>query len=424
MAGFLQGVHMTRFNTQLVHGVAVGDNTTGAVNPPIYNSSTYAFASVDSMPRWDYARSGNPTREFLERQIAQLEHGRHGYAFASGLAAITAVLSIFSPRDRIVVGRNIYGGTYSLFNEHFKRWGLVCSPADTQDHEQLERIIAGEGEDLDGTALNGPATAVYFETLTNPLLQVNDVRRIARIAHRHGALVIVDNTFVTPYLQQPLDLGADIVIHSATKYLSGHSDVIAGLVVTSDDKLAERVYYSQNRLGGVLAPAQCDAVRRGIQTLSLRMDREQENALEIAKYLLVHPLVRDVHYPGLPGPLGESITGKGLRGYGGVLSFEVVPGVDPSIVLDSLHVFRLAVSLGAVESLAELPCRMTHFELPREERLKVGITDELIRLSIGIEDVNDLIEDLGQALDKAYGAMLRSQCGAQTIAELSSGVLA
>ena len=419
---------MTRFNTQLVHGVAVGDNSTGAVNPPIYNSSTYAFDSVDSMPHWDYARSGNPTREFLERQIAQLEHGTHGYAFASGLAAITAVLSIFSPNDRIVVGRNIYGGTYSLFNEHFSRWGLKCSGADTQDLATLERIIKGEGRDLDGHELDGPAKAVYFETLTNPLLQVNDVRAIASIAHRYGALVIVDNTFVTPYLQQPLDLGADIVLHSATKYLSGHSDVIAGLVVTADDELAQRVYFSQNRLGGVLAPAECDAVRRGIQTLSLRMDREQENALAVAQYLLTQPLVKTVHYPGLPGSNESSTSDKGLKGFGGVLSFEVIPGVDPSTVLNNLHVFRLAVSLGAVESLAELPCRMTHFELPREERLKVGITDELIRLSIGIEDADDLIEDLDQAFDKAYEVSVKSgspEHGSATVAkELSSGVLA
>ena len=416
---------MTRFNTQLVHGVAVGDNATGAVNPPIYNSSTYAFDSVESMPHWDYARSGNPTREFLERQIAQLEHGTHGYAFASGLAAITAVLSIFSPDDRIVVGRNIYGGTYSLFNEHFARWGLECSGADTQDFDTLERIIKGEGRDLDGHELDGPAKAVYFETLTNPLLQVNDVRRIASIAHRYGALVIVDNTFFTPYLQQPLDLGADIVLHSATKYLSGHSDVIAGLVVTADDALAQRVYFSQNRLGGVLAPAECDAVRRGIQTLSLRMDREQENALAVAKYLLTQPLVKTVHYPGLPGSDDEtSASDKGLRGFGGVLSFEVVQGVDPATVLNNLHVFRLAVSLGAVESLAELPCRMTHFELPREERLKVGITDELIRLSIGIEDVNDLIEDLGQALDKASDTSVAPGYRPEAVAELSPGLLA
>ena len=416
---------MTRFNTQLVHGLPIDDNITGAVNPPIYNSSTYAFESVDAMPRYDYARSGNPTREFLERQIAQLEHGTRGFAFASGLAAIHAVLSGFSAGDRIVVGRNIYGGTYSLFNEFFSRWGLTVEAADTHDPEALRAAVAGDRE-------NGisPAQAVYFETITNPLLDVNDVREISSIAHEYGALSIVDNTFVTPYLQQPLDLGADVVIHSATKYLAGHSEVNAGLVVVSRDDLAEKVYFAQNRLGGVLAPVECDAVRRGIQTLALRMDRQQENAAAVARYLLAHPLVKVVHYPGLPGhdvtglSSAEALAAKGLKGGGGVLSFEVIPGVDPAVILDNLNVFRLAVSLGAVESLAELPCRMTHFELPREERLKVGITDELIRLSIGIEDKSDLIEDLGQALDKAYGAFISTHAEADVLGQLSAGVFA
>lgn len=404
---------MTRFNTQLVHGLPVNDNNTGAVNPPIYNSSTYAFESVEAMPRWDYARSGNPTREFLERQIAQLEHGTRGFAFGSGLAAIHAVLSIFQPGDRIVVGKNIYGGTYSLFNEFFTRWGVAVEAVDTADYEALDAAVAGgNGEE--------PAKAVYFEVLTNPLLQVNNVSRISEIAHRHGALSIVDNTFVTPYLQQPLDLGADIVIHSATKYLAGHSEVNAGLVVVSDDVLGERIYYSQNRLGGVLAPTECDAVRRGIQTLALRLDRQQENAIAIAEYLQAHPLVKTVNYPGINGDREEILRENGLKGFGGVLSFEVVPGVNPATILNNLHIFHLAVSLGAVESLAELPCRMTHFELPREERLKVGISDELIRLAVGIEDKQDLIEDLGQAFDIAYTEYLEEHDDLQALAKLSA----
>ena len=404
---------MTRFNTQLVHGLPVNDNNTGAVNPPIYNSSTYAFESVEAMPRWDYARSGNPTREFLERQIAQLEHGTRGFAFGSGLAAIHAVLSIFQPGDRIVVGKNIYGGTYSLFNEFFTRWGVAVEAVDTADYEALDAAVAGGNSEE-------PAKAVYFEVLTNPLLQVNNVSRISEIAHRHGALSIVDNTFVTPYLQQPLDLGADIVIHSATKYLAGHSEVNAGLVVVSDDVLGERIYYSQNRLGGVLAPTECDAVRRGIQTLALRLDRQQENALAIADYLQAHPLVKTVNYPGINGDREEILRENGLKGFGGVLSFEVVPGVNPATILNNLHIFHLAVSLGAVESLAELPCRMTHFELPREERLKVGISDELIRLAVGIEDKQDLIEDLGQAFDIAYTEYLEEHDDLQALAKLSA----
>ncbi|KAA8829462.1 trans-sulfuration enzyme family protein [Bifidobacterium myosotis] len=410
---------MTRFNTQLVHGLPVGDNNTGAVNPPIYNSTTYAFERVDAMPRYDYARSGNPTRDFLERQIAQLEQGTRGFAFASGLAAIHAVLSIFKPGDRIVVGDNIYGGSYSQLNEFFTRWGLKVQSVDTQDLEALTAAVQGDPEQ--GIE---PAQAVYFETITNPLLKVNDVRGISTVARRFGALTIVDNTFVTPYLQQPLSLGADVVIHSATKYLAGHSDVNAGLVVASGEDLANRIYFAQNRLGGILAPAECDAVRRGIQTLALRMDRQQENALAVARYLLAHPLVKTVHYPGLPGAGDQRLASKGLKGAGGVLSFEVVPGVDPADVLNNLHVFRLAVSLGAVESLAELPCRMTHFELPREERLKVGITDELVRLSLGIEDAVDLIEDLGQAFEIAYERYLERHAESDVFSQLTSGVFA
>ncbi|KAB5606536.1 trans-sulfuration enzyme family protein [Bifidobacterium jacchi] len=418
---------MTRFNTQLVHGLPVGDNTTGAVNPPIYNSSTYAFESVESMPRWDYARSGNPTREFLERQIAQLEHGTRGFAFASGLAAIHATLSIFRPGDRIVVGRNIYGGTYSLFNEYFADRGLLFDAVDTADPEALDAAVSGSGRGSGGADVP-PAKAVYFETLTNPLIEVNNVRAISAIAHRYGALSIVDNTFVTPYLQRPLDLGADVVIHSATKYLAGHSEVNAGLVVVLSEDVGRGIYFAQNRFGGVLAPTECNDVRRGIQTLALRMDRQQSNAQSIAEYLLVHPLVRTVHYPGIRADRNRLLAENGLKGFGGVLSFEVVPGVDPAVVLDNLHVFRLAVSLGAVESLAELPCRMTHFELPRAERLKVGITDQLIRLAIGIEDVVDLIEDLGQAFDKAYDALdadaLQADADARDIREMAAGLVA
>ncbi|MCH9274900.1 PLP-dependent aspartate aminotransferase family protein [Bifidobacterium amazonense] len=418
---------MTRFNTQLVHGLPVNDNNTGAVNPPIYNSSTYAFESVEAMPRWDYSRSGNPTREFLERQIAQLEHGTRGFAFASGLAAIHAVLSIFKPGDRIVVGKNIYGGTYSLFNEYFAERGITFEPVDTADYEALDDAVSGrarvtfDGRELKATS---PAKAVYFEVLTNPLLQVNNVNRIAAVAHRHGAIAIVDNTFVTPYLQQPLDLGADVVVHSATKYLAGHSEVTAGLVVVLDDEIGRKIYFAQNRFGGVLQPAECNDVRRGIQTLALRMDRQQANAQAIAEYLLAHPLVKTVHYPGVQRDHNKVLAENGLRGFGGVLSFEVVPGVDPGVVLNNLHIFRLAVSLGAVESLAEFPARMTHFELPREERLKVGITDELIRLAVGIEDATDLIEDLGQALDKAYEAYVRDHAGAESFSQLASGVFA
>lgn len=394
---------MTRLETQLVHGAAASEPH-GAVNPPIYDSSTFAFETVGSMPRYDYSRSGNPTRAALETQLAALEAGDRGFAFASGLAAIHATLSIFRPGDRIVVGDNIYGGTYSLLHEYFEERGILTQAVDTTDPLALRAALAGVGSG------GKPAAAVYFETLTNPLLRVNDVAQIAALAHEAGALAIVDNTFVTPYLQQPLTLGADIVIHSATKYLGGHSDVVAGAVVTRTPELSERIYFAQNRLGGVLAPAECDKVRRGIQTLGIRMERQQENAVAIAQYLAAHPLVAHVNYPGLPGSAGGArLAAKGLRGFGAVLSFEVERGIDPADVLDNLKLFTLAVSLGAVESLAELPAVMTHFELPREERLKAGISDELVRLSIGIENVDDLIDDLEQAFEIArQRASLRS----------------
>ncbi len=390
---------MVRFDTQLIHGVDVKDNDTGAVNPPIYNSSTFAFKSVDDAPRWDYARSGNPTREFLERQIAQLEHGARGFAFASGLAAIHAVLSIFEPGDRIIVGDDVYGGTYSQINEHFHRWGILFDTVSTADLGQVR--AAFERVEANG----GHAKAIYFEGLTNPLLKVNDVERIAAIAHEHGSLVFVDNTFVTPLNQRPLDLGADLVLHSATKYLAGHSDVIAGLAVVKNEDLGNRIYFALNRLGGILPPLESDLVRRGLQTLSVRLERQQRNALKVARWLESNPLVDAVHYPGLASSPYHDVATRVLNGTGGVLSFEVRQGIDPADVLNNLRIFRLAVSLGAVESLAEYPARMTHFEVPREKRLAFGITDELIRLSIGLENVEDLIDDL----DGAFAVAVRNE---------------
>ena len=407
-----------KFETLQLHvGQEEADPVTGARAVPIYQTSSYVFNNSEhAAARFGltdagniYGRLTNPTEDVFEQRIAALEGGVAALAVASGAAAIAYTLqNLAHAGEHIVAANNIYGGTYSLFHEYFERWGVIVEEVDTTDYKALDAAVSGES--AKGNAHGCPAKAVYFEVLTNPLLQVNNVTAIAGIAHRHGAIAIVDNTFVTPYLQQPLDQGADIVIHSATKYLAGHSEVNAGLVVVKDDELGKRVYFAQNRLGGVLAPNECDSVRRGIQTLALRMDRQQENARAISSYLLLHPLVKSVHYPGLPGHEYE-LASNGLKGGGAVLSFEVVPGVDPADVLDNLHIFRLAVSLGAVESLAELPCRMTHFELPREERLKVGITDELVRLAVGIEDKQDLIEDLGQAFDIAYEHYLNRHAG-------------
>jgi cystathionine beta-lyase len=377
---------MTAFNTQLVHGQTINDNQTGAVNVPIYNSSTYQYQSIKQPVHWDYARSGNPTREFLEKQIAQLEKGVRGFAFASGMAAIHAVLAIFKPGDHLIVGDQIYGGTYRLLNQYFKERQLTFTAVDSRD---LTAVAA---------AIRPNTKAIYFEPFTNPLLQVTSVKKIAQLAHAHHLLTIVDNTFLTPYLQQPLCLGADLVVHSATKYLSGHSDVIAGLVVAKTTELAEKIYFIQNALGGVLSPQDANLVRRGIQTLALRMDRQQANTAQLINFLQQQPEVTKIHYPGIPGTSDYEIAAAECHGCGGVFSFELAPEIDACRFVDHLKLFKLAVSLGAVESLAELPYEMSHAELPPAERLAAGISPQLIRLAVGIEDATDLKADLQQAL--------------------------
>lgn len=385
----MEGLNMTGFNTRLIHGQNINDNQTGAVNVPVYQSSTYAYPDINGKVRWDYSRSGNPTREYLEKQIATLEHGANGFAFASGMAAIHAALAIFKEGDHILIGDQIYGGTYRLINDYFQARGITFTSVNTQD---LEAVKA---------AIQPNTKAIYFEPVTNPLLQVTSVRAIAAVAKAHDFLTIVDNTFLTPYLQQPLDLGADIVVHSATKYLGGHSDVIAGLVVTKTEALGKRIYFIQNALGGVLSPENANLVRRGIQTLSVRMDRQQENARQLIDYLASRDEVATIHYPGIAGSRDHEIAAEECDGFGGVFSFELQDDVDAPAFVNSLQLIRLAVSLGAVESLAELPYEMSHAELPPEERLAAGITPQLIRISVGIEDAADLISDLNQALATA-----------------------
>lgn len=377
---------MTDFNTKLVHGIPVGDNQTGAVVPPIYQSTTFAYPQADAKVRWDYTRSGNPTREYLEKEIAYLEDGDAGFAFSSGLATISTVFSIFDRDDHIIIGDSVYGGTYRLLNDYFTKHGLSFTTVDTRD---LDAIKA---------AIQPNTRAIYFETLSNPLLKVTSVKKVSALAKEHGLLTIVDNTFLTPYLQQPLNLGADIVIHSATKYLGGHSDVLAGLVVTKAPALSQQVGYLQNALGPTLAPEAANLVRRGIETLSLRMDREQQNALAIAEHLEASPLVSSVHYPGLKQDPNYQIAQEELNGAGGVLSFELADNGDADRFVNHLKLFTLAVSLGSVASLAELPWTMTHAELPVAARKASGLSPQLIRLAIGVESVRDLIEDLDQAL--------------------------
>lgn len=379
---------MSGFNTKLVHGKPQKDNHTGAVNVPIYNSSTYIYPTVDAKLPYDYARSGNPTRNYLEDQVAELEGGYQGFAFSSGSAAIHAVLSIFSPGDHIIIGKEIYGGTFRLINQFFKRWQLEFTAVDTQNIEEVEQAIKPNTK------------AIYFESFTNPLLKVTSVKAISQVAQANHLLTIVDNTFLTPYLQKPLDLGADVVVHSATKYLSGHSDVIAGVVVVKNKALADKVYFNQNSIGATLSPEDSNLVRRGIQTLAVRMDRHLSNTQKIVEFLQGRPEIAWIYYPSIAGTKDHEIAAKETRGFGGIVSFELQNGLDSTKFVEGTKLIQLAVSLGAVESLIELPYKMTHVELSPDEQLKAGITHQLVRLSVGIEDVSDLINDLKQSLDK------------------------
>lgn len=380
---------MVKFNTLLVRGGRPDDNSTGAVNVPIYNSSTFRYPKLGSDVKWDYERSGNPTRDAVEEVCAELENGDRGFAFSSGMAAIHAALALFKPGDHIIIGDNIYGGTFRLVNDFLKPRGLEFTEVDTQD---VDAVAA---------AFKPNTKGVYFEPVTNPLLKVSSVKEIAKVAHEHDALVVVDNTFLTPYLQKPLDLGADVVLHSATKYLGGHSDFTAGMIVTKTKELSDRVYAVQNTIGAVLAPQEANLLRRGIQTLNLRMDRHIQNAEKIIAYLESNPKVSKIYYPTVDKSSQDyQIISDEAKGAGGVLSFEIKDGLDAAKFVNSLQLIILAVSLGAAESLVEVPAFMSHFEIPKPERLKMGIKDELIRLSVGLEDADDLIADLDQAFDK------------------------
>lgn len=379
---------MSEFDTKLVHGTPQNDNNTGAVNVPIYNSSTYIYPKVGAHVQYDYARSGNPTRNYLEQQIATLENGVKGFAFSSGSAAIHGVLSIFKAGDHIIIGKEIYGGTFRLVNQFFKRWNLDFTAVDTQNLDEIKQAIQPNTK------------AIYFESFTNPLLNVTSVSAVSKIAKEHGLLTIVDNTFLTPYLQRPLDLGADIVVHSATKYLSGHSDVIAGLAVAKDQDVADRIYFNQNGIGAVLSPEDSNLVRRGIQTLAVRMDRHLSNAKKIVEFLQSRPEISKIYYPGIKGSKDYEIACKETDGFGGMVSFEIAEGLDSIKFIESLKLIQLAVSLGAVESLIELPYKMSHAELSDDDCKKAGISHQLVRLSVGIEDPKDLINDLKSALDQ------------------------
>ena len=376
-------------NTALIHGGISIDERTGAVNIPIYQTSTYKQDGLGKMRGYEYSRTGNPTREALESLIAELEGGYAGFAFASGMAATTAVLSLFHSGDRILISSNVYGGTFRVLDKVFDHFGFTYRISDTSDPAAFEKDIT---EDV---------KAVIIESPANPLMTVTDIRAVADISHRHGVTVIVDNTFMTPYLQQPLKLGADIVVHSATKYLGGHSDVVAGLAVVSTEEQARKLAFIQNSTGGVLAPFDSFLLIRGIKTLSVRMDRHTDNALKAARFLKEHKGVSKVFYPGLESDPGYEVNLSQARNGGAMISFELADGYDINTFFESLGLVTLAESLGGVESLVCHPSTMTHASIPKDIRDRVGITDGLIRLSVGIEDIDDIISDLAQAIERS-----------------------
>ncbi|WP_120955883.1 cystathionine gamma-synthase [Helicobacter mehlei] len=377
-----------RMQTKLIHGGISEDGVTGAVSVPIYQTSTYRQEGVGRPKGYEYSRSGNPTRFALEELIADLEGGVKGFAFASGLAGIHAVFSLLQQGDHVLLGDDVYGGTFRLFDKVLTKGGLTYSIIDTSDTSQIERAIQPNTK------------ALYLETPSNPLLKITDLKQCANIAKSHELITIVDNTFATPYYQNPLSLGADIVVHSGTKYLGGHSDVVAGLVSTNNQDLATEIAFFQNAIGGVLGPWDSWLLQRGMKTLALRMEAHQKNALSVAKFLQAHPKVEKVYYPGLPTHPNHELAKAQMSGFSGMLSFTLKDGSQASAFVESLKLFILGESLGGVESLVGVPALMTHASIPKQQREAVGIKDGLVRLSVGIEDSQDLLEDLEQALAK------------------------
>ncbi len=378
------------FATRAVHVGQGPDAATGAVVQPIHLATTFAQEGIGRHGGYEYSRSNNPTREQLEACLASLESGRHALAFASGLAATTTALLLLDPGDHVVYMEDAYGGTYRLFDKVMRRYGITFSAVDAT----APRAIAA--------AMDDHTRLVWIETPTNPRLRIVDIAAAAQAAHRGGAILAVDSTFASPYIQRPLELGADIVMHSSTKYLGGHSDVLGGCLVTSSDELAERLRFHQNAAGAVPSPFDCWLLLRGLKTLALRVQRQSDSALAVAMHLENHPAVEAVHYPGLPSHPQHGLADRQMGGvFGGMVSFELAGEAEAVRVVEGLRLFTLAESLGAVESLAEHPALMTHTSVPPEERLRIGLGDGLLRLSIGVEDAADLIADLDEALQRA-----------------------
>lgn len=377
-----------RFNSATIHGGQQPDKAYGSVMPPIYQTSTYAQTTPGAHKGYEYSRTHNPTRTALELSIASIENAKHGLAFASGMAAMDTILKLFQPGDEIISTDDLYGGSYRLMTKIFEKYGLKI------------HFVNMENPDTVAQFLNDKTRLIWIETPTNPMMKVVDIRAIAAMGKDHNALVAVDNTFASPYLQQPLDLGADIVLHSATKYLAGHSDTVLGLLVVNDDALQEKLAFIQNSGGAVPGPMDCFLTLRGIKTLHLRMQRHCENGAAVAIYLQHHPKIERVYWPGLVDHPNHEVAKKQMNAFGGMLSF-VPQGGDLQTtinIVENLKLFTLAESLGGVESLAGHPASMTHASIPKAVREKSGVVDGLIRLSVGIEDVQDLIEDLDQAI--------------------------
>ncbi|MGT9157649.1 cystathionine gamma-synthase [Enterococcus faecalis] len=375
-----------KFNTKLIHGGISKDTTTGAVSVPIYQTSTFEQNGVGQPKEYEYSRSGNPTRHALETLIAELEGGSHGFAFSSGLAGIHAIISMFGPEDHILLGDDVYGGSFRLLDKVFVANGLSYTIVNASDLATIE------------AAIQPNTKALFLETPSNPLLKITDIEAAAKLAKKHQLLTIVDNTFATPYFQRPLALGADIVVHSGTKYLGGHSDVVSGLVVTNHSESAEKIAFLQNAIGAVLGPHDSWLVQRSLKTLGVRMAAHAQNAQKIAEFLEAHPAVATVYYPGLASHPGHEIAQKQMSGFSGMISFELAKDEQVVPFVESLEIFTLAESLGGVESLIEVPAIMTHASIPKENREAVGIKDGLIRLSVGIEAVEDLLADLEKGL--------------------------
>ena len=378
-----------KFATKTIHAGQKPDKSTGAIMTPIYQTSTYIQESPGKHNGYEYSRTGNPTRSALERNIAGLESGKYGLCFGSGLAAIDAIIKLLNPGDEVISTNDLYGGSYRIFTKIFAKYNIKFHFVDMSDLSNISKLISSKTKML------------WTETPTNPMLNIVDISALSKVAKKHDLIFVVDNTFATPYLQRPIEHGADIVMHSLTKYMGGHSDVVMGAIVCNDDDIAEKLYFIQNSCGAVPGPMDSFLVLRGIKTLHVRMQRHCDNAKKIAEFLNKHPKIQTVYYPGLTTHKNHEIAKLQMKDFGGMMSFSLKgDSLDDAIkIVSNTHFFTLAESLGGVESLCGHPATMTHAAIPKEERLKSGVTDSLIRLSVGIEDIDDLIYDLKSSLD-------------------------